>query len=459
MRLRVEHLGPLREADIDLSHDLIVLTGPNNTGKTWFAWTVYALMRQARVVNDASLPRGLASQLWSTNAVTFDTKTLSTIAFLLSTEVSHDVAARLPKVFAAARPFFANTELHWSQRSPAEDARYVASHTRGAIEPSDEGWSVGYEKRVGDPSIYVTLTPTAASPGRPQPAYDDAVEDLLEHVLGLIVHAVYQRPAGLTRNVVLFPTERLAVNLFARELAASRVEFVDEVLDAEANGRDPKELFRRVGRFPIPIQDSLSVASRLDVLSRDDTPFADLALDLERSLLGGSVRATEYGELHFAPAGAAVSLPVHMAASVVKSLASLTFYLRHIAREGDFLIIDEPELNLHPDAQRKVARFLGRLVHRGFKLMVSTHSDFVVRELGHLVMLHHAGEAGSALAAELGYAHDALIAPERLGVWHFEHGTATQIPVDGRGFGVRTIDDEIARMNADAQRIYAALGE
>lgn len=126
---------------------------------------------------------------------------------------------------------------------------------------------------------------------------------------------------------------------------------VDEALQADANGRDPLELVRRAGRLPVPIQDSLKVASRLDVLSRREAPSVDLAVELERSLLGGSIRSTEHGELHFTPAASTVSLPVHMTASVVKSLASLTFYLRHIARRGDFLIIDEPELNLHPDAR------------------------------------------------------------------------------------------------------------
>ncbi|WP_441291426.1 hypothetical protein ACSRUE_14060 [Sorangium sp. KYC3313] len=45
MRFRVEHLGPLREAEVDLSKDLIVLTGPNNSGKTYLAWAVYGLLR------------------------------------------------------------------------------------------------------------------------------------------------------------------------------------------------------------------------------------------------------------------------------------------------------------------------------------------------------------------------------------------------------------------------------
>jgi predicted ATPase len=35
MLLRVKNLGPVREAELDLSKPLIVLPGPNNSGKTF----------------------------------------------------------------------------------------------------------------------------------------------------------------------------------------------------------------------------------------------------------------------------------------------------------------------------------------------------------------------------------------------------------------------------------------
>jgi hypothetical protein len=46
MLLTVENLGPLKQASIDLSREFIVLAGPNNTGKTYMAWTAFGLHRQ-----------------------------------------------------------------------------------------------------------------------------------------------------------------------------------------------------------------------------------------------------------------------------------------------------------------------------------------------------------------------------------------------------------------------------
>ncbi|WP_437597793.1 AAA family ATPase [Sorangium sp. So ce590] len=57
MRCRVENLGPLREAEVDLSKDLIVLTGPNNSGKTYLAWAVYGLFHFHPKLTNESIER------------------------------------------------------------------------------------------------------------------------------------------------------------------------------------------------------------------------------------------------------------------------------------------------------------------------------------------------------------------------------------------------------------------
>jgi recombinational DNA repair ATPase RecF len=44
MIFNVKNLGYIEEASVDLSKDLIVLTGQNNTGKTYLAYTIYELL-------------------------------------------------------------------------------------------------------------------------------------------------------------------------------------------------------------------------------------------------------------------------------------------------------------------------------------------------------------------------------------------------------------------------------
>ena len=144
---------------------------------------------------------------------------------------------------------------------------------------------------------------------------------------------------------------------------------------------------------------------------------------------------------------------------MVKSLAPLVFYLRHLAREGDLLMIDEPELNLHPDNQRKVARVLAKANNRGLKLMMSTHSDYLLREINNLILLSRDTKQVREVREKLGYTESELLAPEKVGVYLFKESGAEAVPVTEEGFEVSTIEEEINRMNAVSQQIYAALYE
>ena len=51
-------------------------------------------------------------------------------------------------------------------------------------------------------------------------------------------------------------------------------------------------------------------------------------------------------------------------------------------------MIDEPELNLHPECQRRFARLLAKLVNYGIQVFITTHSDYIIKEFNTLLMFH-----------------------------------------------------------------------
>ena len=73
--------------------------------------------------------------------------------------------------------------------------------------------------------------------------------------------------------------------------------------------------------------------------------------------------------------------------SSVRALVDLWFYLRYYARKGDLLIIDEPELNLHPRNQRLMARLLAMISRAGINILITTHSEYIIRELNYLIRM------------------------------------------------------------------------
>lgn len=460
MFLRVENLGPVHEAEVDLSKDLILLTGPNSTGKTYVAWSVYGLHR-APAAPEAF--RRLAVEILTSpkQEVGFD-RIVTLWPSLLDAIAAH-FAARLHLCFAAERQYFANVKL---SLRPGSDEPVARPRAKDGYRVRTNGFeariSVGAELAIQIHQTSARQEPGsgARSPLREPVAFDQLSPEEKEEVLHALEEWLpWAVMTSCWPGCTLLPTERTAVDLFARELSIRRTDLVSRAVEAELEtGAEPTSITRDVGRYPWPIQDSLRMANDLAYFAREESAFADLAAELE-TLLGGAISLSKDGAIGFAPTGKSPPLGIHLTSSVVKSLVRLVFYLRHLAQKGDLLMIDEPELNLHPDNQRKLARLLAKAVNRGLKLMMSTHSDYLLRELNNLILLSRDTKQVRDVRERLGYTESELLAPEKVGVYLFKDGGAEAVPVTEEGFEVSTIEDEINRMNAVSQQIYAALYE
>jgi ABC-type multidrug transport system ATPase subunit len=146
------------------------------------------------------------------------------------------------------------------------------------------------------------------------------------------------------------------------------------------------------------------------------------------------------------------------ASSCIRALLDVGFYLRCRARIGDLFIIDEPELNLHPKNQRAFARLVARMVNAGIKVFITTHSDYLVKELNTLIMLNQRTTHTKSVQQRYGYDDAELIDPQRIrlymtGVRKATAGRGklhTLIPATiyhDRGIEVSTFDDTIETMN------------
>jgi predicted ATPase len=155
--------------------------------------------------------------------------------------------------------------------------------------------------------------------------------------------------------------------------------------------------------------------------------------------------------------------------SAVRSLLDIGFYLKHEAQHGDLLMVDEPELNLHPENQRRVARLFARLVNVGIKVFITTHSDYIVKELNTLIMLNHDKPHLQRIAEQEGYRTEELITAEKIKVYIAEEANMklegntkktkcqTLIPAEidpELGIEARSFDTTIETMNRIQEAIY-----
>jgi predicted ATPase len=126
-----------------------------------------------------------------------------------------------------------------------------------------------------------------------------------------------------------------------------------------------------------------------------------------------------------------ISLEMPIASSMVKELSSLVLYLRFIAKPRDWIIIDEPEMNLHPEAQMKMTEFLAMLCNEGLNVLITTHSPYVV---DHLANLMKASEHPDKISIKNKFFlkdEKAFISKDDVSVYLFDKGKSKNILKDG----------------------------
>ena len=224
------------------------------------------------------------------------------------------------------------------------------------------------------------------------------------------------------------------------------------------------DLYFNSKRYPWPIRDGLMVAEDLVERKKSKSQFYDFAENLENELLHGRVQISNDGEIQFKPLKSLRTiLPIQMTASIVKTLSSLVVYLKYIAKENDLIIIDEPEINLHPNNQIIIARILVRLANKGFRILVSTHSDYIIREFNNMVMLSQLKNKRE-VASKMNYLEEEFLEPKNLCVYVFKYKTKRSkkievcpVEVSDTGFSIPSIDDTIEIQNQHAEDLFYLL--
>ena len=188
--------------------------------------------------------------------------------------------------------------------------------------------------------------------------------------------------------------------------------------------------------------------------------IADL---LERRTLTGSIRTAKspggYPVFAYRPTGSNEDIRLARASSMVSELAPVVLFLRGVLGIGDTLIIEEPEAHLHPAAQTQVAKTLARLVRAGVRVLITTHSDWLLKQIGILIREGELEEQTGKPPSES--ALPSSLHPNEVGVWLFRQdgtgqgSTIEEVPFD-RSEGVEPeeyydVAEELYNRSADLQ--------
>ena len=236
-------------------------------------------------------------------------------------------------------------------------------------------------------------------------------------------------------------------------------------MNQEKNIEPRKLIFKVYQDYALPVKENVDFTRRLETTAKKNSFIKNECPEILSDfadIIGGEYTVTSNDELYYIPKGKRIKLTMDESSSAVRSLLDIGFYLKHIAKKGDLLMIDEPELNLHPENQRRVARLLARLVNLGIKVFITTHSDYIVKELNTLIMLNHDKPYLKNIAEQEGYKPEELISVSQIKVYIAEKAlvkldggsrktlcqTLTPIDIDPElGIEARSFDATIETMN------------
>lgn len=450
MKLTVKKFGPIKEAVIDLDKNLIIISGQNNTGKTFITTLIYSLYKNRYNVLHTKLPE--IDRTFEENQLIVEVDVIDYFELnkdKFSKEITSALLQRLPENFSVDESEFKETQIEINFDKVFNNLAKKIALNETRLYQNDDKVDVQIEIRKELSSPLVAFYVEQADENL------DFLDDFMRGILSDISCEI------LFNNVFFVPAERQGINLFSKELTTLRRRAFDDLLKLDNNGSMKliTSIRKNVNRYSIPIIDNINfIEEEIDfVVTKKKTFLTETVKKFEKHVLDGHISISQEGDLKFSTNG--VEIGINSMSSTVKSLASFTYYLKHIAQPNDFIIIDEPELNLHPDNQLKVIRFIAYLVNNGIKILLSTHSEYMIRELNNLILLNTAllksPEEIKHRLKKYRYTQSELLNYKHLAVYLFQkRKNVKSQKVDETGFEIETIDKVVDQINSVSNDVY-----
>ena len=183
-------------------------------------------------------------------------------------------------------------------------------------------------------------------------------------------------------NTCFFPAERSGAILFYNQLLENRNNILRQLeLSQDIN------LLKNISRYSEPVNEYIIRLNKLEEYeNKEETEiYKNLVKNINiQNIIEGEIIIKSNQIIYKSEND--LELNMGLVSSTVKTLAGFFLYLKYQAQKGDIVFIDEIELNLHPENQRKVMRLINYLSKQGLKFVISTHSPIIMQEINNMIM-------------------------------------------------------------------------
>lgn len=478
MKITFSNLGSIKKTTLDL-RPLTVIIGPNNSNKTYIAYSIYGLLTSCKKFSSFSSEINPFIEFFQK----IDETESETERYLILSLHNKDFINRLVD--------FINKYIHgrlWNFALKREIDEYFQDTSLKIFSKTN------YEMDVTQKELLEAITnikrkkfDVTSSQGMNPVSYSTLtlekdkfsihsksafLDKDLTHAYSVVFgNFLEELMASLFKNPFLFPAERNAFVINYKILARNRLDILRTMQRRKIRERSERELEllkeQGVINYPQPIEDFLDFLTDLEFEKNTNNDleekrkFCEIAYEIERTIQGKNktnFKRTKLGgkELKI-NVKKGLDIDLYNASSSIKQLAPLLLYLRYRAKENDLLIIDEPEMNLHPESQAKLLEVLGMLVNAGVNVLLTTHSPYFMSHLNNLVSGKTDDEKTLKEQAKSLYLKDERAFLKMDDVSAYEMKNNKLVSLKDKDYGIRW--DTLSDVSADIQQKFFEIYE
>ncbi|EKK3424399.1 AAA family ATPase, partial [Campylobacter jejuni] len=471
MKVKLKNVGMLDEAEFEVGN-ITLICGENNTGKTYATYSLYGYLD--------FLSNNLTSVFFSI--------VQKHLNILIPEEYTIEIS--IDKIIAIYKDTIKNTYSDYKEKLSeilaGKDGDFDDSifsnqeldHFLGELSNND---IVNSFKEFSEYKNLINLSEINSKYIKLDYKNDENFEIKDRIIMIKTMHLLTSFFLFLTPKYprpFILSAERTGASMFQKELDVNKNEIVDRI--SQVKGSDIKEavidiLVEKYSRYPKPVKDNIYFVRELDEVVKKTSFIQDginknsknknlyqNILDLLFEIVGGKYLVSQEG-IEFAP-GAKKRITrgkflIQRASSSVRSLLILNHYILHEAQKGDILMIDEPELNLHPKNQILLAKLFTLLANAGIKIFITTHSDYIVRELNNCIMLNKLSDEQIHLLKSKSYIKENKIDFNNIKAYIAKNikgkNTLEEVKItEEEGIFMNTFDEPIDTQNENQSMIY-----
>ena len=467
---RFKNVGPVKDAEVELG-DLTIIAGRNNTGKTYLVYTLYGFLKTWKDWFDTT---ALLEQINNEYADFPGIKYLADDQYL-----ADDLRREGHASFLLDRGEFSQHQKDFIQKLARKFSKRDFSIVFSTQHSDFEGSSIEVKLNddIANAIHYVKADfPVGVSlsmkyDGNNVVVNADAKKNL-DRIpdLGFCIAHLYVMLLLYNQlpEPFILSAERFGISLFYKELDFTKNQLVDVLQKmGDAKSRDAISPFRLIdkvtSRYALPIKDNIDYTRDILNLQKSRSEiFESKLFDDIKDMMDGYYGSSGDDIRFISKArgkGRSFNIPLHLASSSVRGLSDLYFFLKHVAKKNQLLIVDEPESHLDTSNQILLARLLARCVRAGLKVLITTHSDYLIKEINNLVMLSRPFEDKEAVVKKLKYSKDDFLDPDSVRAYVAQDSSLTRCDVDRFGIDMPVFDETIDKINRVANDLASRMSE